>query len=375
MAKKSKLLVVLIVMGLAVPAKVAEAVSVGQICRKLGTTSTIQVKKMKVPVVCRFASQKKVCKKVKASVVCRLVSPKKVWRLIANPISTTTTVATSTTSTSSSTTIPPSADKFGSVETLDVADPLLRYVQIPDQPKRTYQIDLPNQFDPLKRYPLVIGLHGVSSTGKIIRETLALDLVTTTNPVIVVYPEGSGKERDTTQSWNAERCCSPSNDRPGYIRDVDFISIIISNMEKNYLIDLSRVGVIGYSNGGMMAYRLACEIPDQITGIAVGAGAFTVGTCTPSRAVNVIHIHGEQDFKVPLMGGGPYSVISSEDSLARLANANLCINSEVAPGGNPYKWKCPTSEVMELMLSPNDHDWGGDWSRRMIDFLQDNPRK
>ena len=372
MTKKSKFLVVLIVMGLAFPAKVAEAVSVGQICRKLGTTSTIQVKKVKVPVVCRFVSQIKVCKKVKVSVVCRLVSQKKVWRLIANPISTTTTIAASTTSTS---TIPPTGSKYGSVETLDVADPLLRYVQIPDQPKRTYQIDLPNQFDPLKRYPLVIGLHGVSSTGKIIRETLALDLVTTTTPVIAVFPEGSGKERDTTQSWNAERCCSPSNDEPGYIRDVDFISIIISNMEKNYLIDLSRVWVIGYSNGGMMAYRLACEIPDQITGIAVGAGAFTVGTCTPSRAVNVIHIHGEQDFKVPLIGGGPYSVISSEDSLARLANANLCVNIEVAPGGNPHTWKCPTSEVMELILSPNGHDWGGDWSRRMIDFLQDNPRK
>jgi polyhydroxybutyrate depolymerase len=358
MAKKSKLLVVLIVVGLAVPAKLAEAVSIGQICQNLGKKSTAQVKKVKVPVVCR------------------LVSKKRVWVRIAVPIpTTTTTTTTSTTSTSSSTTIPPSADKFGSVETLDVADPLLRYVQIPDQPKRTYQIDLPNQFDPQKRYPLVIGLHGVGSTGKIIRETLALDLVTTSNPVIAVFPEGSGTERDTIQSWNADRCCSPSNDEPGYIRDVDFISIIISNMKKNYLIDLSRVWAVGFSNGGMMSYRLACEIPDQITGIAVGGGAVTVATCAPSRAVNVIHLHGEQDSKVPLLGGGPYSVMSAEDSLARIANANLCVNIETAPGESPYKWKCPTSDAMELILSPNGHDWGGDWSRRMIDFLQDNPRK
>jgi len=261
------------------------------------------------------------------------------------------------------------------VETLDVTDSLLRYIQISNQPKRTYQIDLPNGFDPLKRYPLVIGLHGVGSTGKVIRETLALDLVTTSNPVIAVFPDGSGTERDTIQSWNADKCCAPSIDEPGYIRDVDFVSIIISNMERNYLIDLSRVWAVGFSNGGMMAYRLACEIPDQITGIAVGSGAFTVGACTPSRAVNVFHLHGEQDSKVPILGGGPYKVISAEDSLARLANANLCVNIEVAHGGNPYKWKCPTSEVMELILSPNGHDWGGDWSRRMIDFLQDNPRK
>jgi polyhydroxybutyrate depolymerase len=300
--------------------------------------------------------------KVKVPVICRRVAKKKKWVRRAIFIPTTT-----------STTIPIS--EFGSVETLDTEDPLLRYIQIPNQPKRTYQIDLPNLFDPLKSYPLVIGLHGVSSTGKIIREHLGLDAVTLSNPVIAVYPDGSGTERDTIQSWNAGKCCSPSNDEPGYIRDVDFISIVISNMEKNYLIDPSRVWVLGFSNGGMMAYRLACEIPDQITGIAVGAGAFTADLCSPSRAVSIIHLQGEQDTKVPLMGDGPYNVMSAQDSLGRLGNANLCVNIEVAPGENPFQWKCPTSEVMELILSPNGHDWGGDWSRRMIDFLADNPRK
>ena len=345
--------------GLAVPAKLAEAVSIGQICQKLGAKSTVQVKNVKVPVTCRLVSEK---------------SKNKVWvRTVNRGVPTTTTASTSTTSTS--TTVPISDSRFGSVETMNIVDPLLRYIQIPKQPKRTYQIDLPNRFDPLQRYPLVIGLHGVGSTGQIARETFALDRVTISNPVIAVYPEGSGTERDTVQSWNADRCCSPSNDEPGYIRDVDFISIIISNMEKNYLIDLSRVWVVGFSNGGMMAYRLACEIPDQITGIAVGAGALTVGNCAPSRAVNVIHLHGEQDSKVPISGGGPYDVMGAEDSLARLANANNCVNIEATPGESPFKWKCPMSDVMELILSPNGHDWGGDWSRRMIDFLQDNPRK
>ena len=357
MIKKYPLLVAILVIGLAVPAKLAGAVSIGQICQKLGAKSTVQVQKVKVPVTCQLVSKK---------------SKNKVWARIAKPTATTTTTSSSTTSSS---TIPPSEGKFGSVETLDTADDLLRYIQIPNQPKRTYQIDLPNRFDPLKRYPLVIGLHGVGSTGKIARETFALDGVTISNSVIAVYPEGSGKERDTIQSWNADRCCSPSNDEPGYIRDVDFMSIVISNMEKNYLIDLSRVWIMGFSNGGMMAYRLACEIPDQITGIAVGGAAFTVRDCTPTRAVNVIHLHGEQDSKVPLLGGGPYKVMSAEDSLARLANANLCVNVEAIPGESPFKWKCPTSDRMELILSPNGHDWGGDWSRRMIEFLEDNPRK
>jgi len=237
---------------------------------------------------------------------------------------------------------------------------------------RGYTVVLPINYDPQVSYPLAIGLHGVGSTTSQVKAQMNLENSSTS--VIVAYPYGLNLgTTGNSSAWNAGTCCSPAVDLDS--SDVRFISRLIDSIENQFKVDQSRVWVFGFSNGGMMAYRLACEIPDQITGIAVGAGALTVGTCTPSRAVNVIHLHGEQDLKVPLIGGGPYGVISIEDSLARLANANLCVKIEANLGENQFRWKCPTSEVMELILSPNGHDWGGDWSQRMIDFLQFNPRK
>jgi polyhydroxybutyrate depolymerase len=201
-----------------------------------------------------------------------------------------------------------------------------------------------------------------------------MNLENSSTAVIVAYPYGLNLgTTGNSSAWNAGACCLPATSLES--NDVKFISRLIDSIENQFMVDKSRVWAVGFSNGGMMAYRLACEIPDQITGIAVGAGAVTVETCAPSRAVNVIHLHGEQDLKVPLIGGGPYGVMSAESSLAQLANANLCVKSEANPGESLFKRNCPTSEVMELIFSPNGHDWGGDWSQRMIDFLQLNPRK
>ena len=77
MVKKSKLFVALLVVGLVMPSTLAEAISIGQICQKLGTKSTVQIVKMKVPVICQ------------------LVSKKKIWvRTAAARISTTSTTST-----------------------------------------------------------------------------------------------------------------------------------------------------------------------------------------------------------------------------------------------------------------------------------------
>jgi polyhydroxybutyrate depolymerase len=52
----------------------------------------------------------------------------------------------------------------------------------------------------------------------------------------------------------------------------------------------------------MMAYRLACDAGDIFAGIAVVSGAILVPSCTPSRPVSVIHIHGTDDTAVPFDG-------------------------------------------------------------------------
>jgi polyhydroxybutyrate depolymerase len=60
------------------------------------------------------------------------------------------------------------------------------------------------------------------------------------------------------------------------------------------------------SNGGMLSHRLACDAADLFRAIASVAGTDATATCTPSRAVSVLHIHAKDDTHVLYNGGaGP----------------------------------------------------------------------
>lgn len=62
----------------------------------------------------------------------------------------------------------------------------------------------------------------------------------------------------------------------------------------------------GISNGGMLAYRLACERSDLFAAVAPVAATLTV-SCRPPRPVSVLH--GLADRAVPYRGGGGYAAL------------------------------------------------------------------
>jgi polyhydroxybutyrate depolymerase len=76
-------------------------------------------------------------------------------------------------------------------------------------------------------------------------------------------------------------------------------------VQTRYPIDDDRVYFTGESNGGFMAYRMACDLADRIAGIWVIAGATHLeqSDCDPSRPVNVLHMHNAGDPTI-LFGGG-----------------------------------------------------------------------
>jgi polyhydroxybutyrate depolymerase len=88
--------------------------------------------------------------------------------------------------------------------------------------------------------------------------------------------------------------------------DVGFLSALIDTLHAQYGIDLNRVYSTGFSNGGFMSYRLACELSGRIAAIAPVAGTMTDaawGNCQPSRDIPVMHIHGTNDLVVFYNGG------------------------------------------------------------------------
>lgn len=61
------------------------------------------------------------------------------------------------------------------------------------------------------------------------------------------------------------------------VNDVAFISALLDKLESKYKINIDRVYATGMSNGAIMSYRLACELPDRFAAIAPVAGTLFVG--------------------------------------------------------------------------------------------------
>lgn len=77
---------------------------------------------------------------------------------------------------------------------------------------------------------------------------------------------------------------------------VELFRQLIDILELRLSIDPARIYATGFSNGGGMVHRLACDLSDRIAAIAPVAGAHLPDQeCQPSRPVPVLAIHGSAD--------------------------------------------------------------------------------
>ena len=123
--------------------------------------------------------------------------------------------------------------------------------------------------------------------------------------------------------WNASRACC--NFDGSVVDDSDYLSHVIATVVSTQGIDPERVYVVGHSNGGFMAHRLACEHAGQVAAIASLAGAVDPDAdCRPARPVSVLQIHGTADTTVSYDGGEidgrPYSSATKTVALWRRAD-------------------------------------------------------
>ena len=148
-----------------------------------------------------------------------------------------------------------------------------------------------------RRYPLLLVLHGYGSDAA---ETLAkIDFrqLVDRERTLLMAPNGT-MDRNRRRFWNAApECCDYFDKRP---KDAAYLAGLLDEALKTGLVDRNRVYVVGHSNGGHMAYRMACERADLLAAIVSQAGAdFGSVDCVVSRAVSVLHIHGDHDGIVP----------------------------------------------------------------------------
>lgn len=142
---------------------------------------------------------------------------------------------------------------------------------------RTFKIHLPASYTNGTPIPLVVALHGGGHNADTMEYISNLSLKADLENFIVVYP--NAREFITT-NWNAGNCCGASANLN--VDDVGFISKMMDDLQNNYAIDSNRVYLTGASNGGMLAYRIACELPQLFAAIVpVATTMLTNAPCTP----------------------------------------------------------------------------------------------
>jgi polyhydroxybutyrate depolymerase len=143
--------------------------------------------------------------------------------------------------------------------------------------------------------PLVLVFHGGFGTGSRVAAQTGFDAEAERRRFIAVYPDGVGR------AWNAGPCCGfPS--RAG-VDDVRFVSKLLDKLGRQYAIDKRTIYATGISNGGLIAYRLACQLSGRIAAAAPVATTLITSPCAPKAPVSILHIHGLEDENIPFEGG------------------------------------------------------------------------
>jgi polyhydroxybutyrate depolymerase len=160
---------------------------------------------------------------------------------------------------------------------------------------RTYLLHIPPGLDSQQPVPVVLVFHEYTGSVSLTRLQTHFDDMADTNSFILAYPNGIGA------SWNAGDCCGFAVETK--VDESAFVRQILSDLGTIASLDPKRIYAVGFSNGAMLAYRLACEMSDTFAAIGSVAGLLLYSPCQPQQPVSVIHIHGLNDPYLPYTGG------------------------------------------------------------------------
>ena len=197
--------------------------------------------------------------------------------------------------------------------------------------QRRYVVHVPPQYDSETPAPVVLVFHGGGGNPESMIRFSGMNRKADPVGFLAVYPAGTGQLKRML-TFNGGNCCGYAK-RNG-VDDVEFTRKLLEDLADWAPIDSKRVCATGMSNGGIMAYYLASQLPDQIAAIAPVGGPTGTETCDPKRPVSVIHFHGMDDEFAAFEGGkgkkrAGTDFYSVEHSIQAWVKANGCNTAPV----------------------------------------------
>lgn len=221
--------------------------------------------------------------------------------------------------------------------------------------QRSALVNVPPSADGRHRLPVVLMYHGAGSTGPKTERDIALSTVGNRYGFITVYPTSN------TKYWNV------SGGGPHGDDDIQFTRALLDYLDRHVCVDDTRVYATGGSNGGGLAYRVACELSDRVAAVATVAGVYGLEPpCNPTRPISILEMHGTADTTVPYAGWGPHGQGSVPAFIGQWLSLDQCPNTSpnvyrFAPHATlaDYYGCAGGTTVAAIKLVGGTHQWPG----------------
>jgi polyhydroxybutyrate depolymerase len=227
---------------------------------------------------------------------------------------------------------------------------------------RTVEVHVPATYDATTPTAFIINFHGYTSNGSQQAAISNMSAKADSANFVVAYPEGTG----SPTGFNAGACCGDA--ATNMVDDIGLTRAIITEADSRLCLDGKRVFVTGFSNGGFMSHRIACELSDLVAAIAPVSGVLGIpaASCTPKRAVSIMDFHGMSDTTVPYNGDPSSGWPSVPDTIAAWAQRDSCTDTTPTQTYNNGDVTCATyshcaagAEVTLCTVSDGGHAWPG----------------
>jgi polyhydroxybutyrate depolymerase len=246
--------------------------------------------------------------------------------------------------------------------------------------EREYFVFLPPTAAAGEPLPVVVALHGYTSTATGFQAYHGTTRHAAEHGYIAVYPQGShflveseaGQSQRIT-SWNdlaanlatsGERPhCTTERDpypcppecgncsRCGWTScydDLGFLSVMLDALAAEFNTDTRRYYLLGVSNGGMMALRAGCNLSERFAAVAPIIAQLAPGfACAPGTDLPLLHLFGARDNTVRYdgePGADGFIYTSAEETAATWAAGMDCKSG-------PLTWRHPLADEAGLRCS------------------------
>lgn len=221
----------------------------------------------------------------------------------------------------------------------------------------------------------VIFLHGYGGTGEGVIRNLEFVSAITARGYGVIAPQGLPlRVGEKGGSWN-------SFGRVERRDDIAFVAAVADDAAARFDLDRGDMLLAGFSGGGMMTWRAACDAPDEFKAYAPIAGL--LWRPLPERCAGPFamqHTHGWSDRVVPLEGRSVADGRFTQGDLfigLKLLRATLgCARDDPdeyaeRDGYLIRRWSaCAAGAALEMALHPGGHMIPPDWSGLALDWFE-----